>query len=45
MSETRFSVPNCVSADAVTRRRERQKDRFAVVFGDAVALRAEPLDG
>ena len=31
-------------ADAVARHREGQKDRFAVAFGNAVALRAEPLD-
>jgi hypothetical protein len=31
-------------ADAVARHREGQKDRFAVAFGNAVALRAEPFD-
>ena len=31
-------------ADAVARDREGQKDRFAVAFGNAVSLRAEPLD-
>jgi hypothetical protein len=33
-----------VGADAVARHREGQKDRFAVAFGNAVALRAEPFD-
>ena len=31
-------------ADAVARHREGQKDRFAIAFGNAVSLRAEPLD-
>ena len=31
-------------ADAVARHREGQKDRFAVAFGNAVSLRAKPLD-
>jgi hypothetical protein len=31
-------------ADAVARHREGQKDRVAVAFGNAVALRAEPFD-
>ena len=31
-------------ADAIPRHREGQKDRFAVAFGNAVALRAEPFD-
>jgi hypothetical protein len=31
-------------ADAVARHRKGQKDRFAVAFGNAVALCAEPLD-
>ena len=31
-------------ADAVARDREGQKDRFAVAFDNAVALRAEPFD-
>ena len=31
-------------ADAVARHREGQKDRFAVTFGNAVALRAKPFD-